>query len=161
MTKADLLAHITAERVALEQTVAGLNEGQLTALGPEGWSIKDHLAHLVAWEEVLVIAHVQGRSFAEAARMDDHTAAATNHMTAETGLNDYFYRRDKERSLAETLADLHRSYRRVLSVLDTLPEERLLTTDQDGHPLLEVIAGNTYRHYREHARIIRTLLAPA
>src|SRR5574341_330088 len=90
-SKTELLARIQAERAALEQAIANLSEAQMTALGPESWSVKDHLAHVVTWEQILVLAHLQGRSFAEAAHRDEATAAATAHMTAETGLNAYFH----------------------------------------------------------------------
>lgn len=161
-SKAELLARVQAERAALEQAIANSSEAQLTAPGPEGWSAKDHLAHVVTWEQILVLAHLQGRSFAEAAHMDEATAAATAHMTAETGLNAYFHQRDKDRSLAEVLADFHRSYRRLLSVLEEMDFASLLAPrdpdDPHGQPLIHVVIGDTYAHYREHRRIIQALI---
>ena len=88
--KAELMARIDREWAALERTLALLSESQMTTAGPGGWSAKDLLAHISAWERVLLICHLQGGSFAEAAGMDEATAAATEQMTAENGINDYF-----------------------------------------------------------------------
>ncbi len=48
--KADLLARIHRERSALKQTISRLSEREMITPGPEGWSAKDHLAHIVAWD---------------------------------------------------------------------------------------------------------------
>ena len=162
--KTELMTCIRDERAALEQVIGRLTEAQMTAPGPEGWSVKDHLAHLVAWEEILVVAHLQGRSFAEAAQMDEATAAKTAHMTAETGLNEYFQKRDKGRSLSEVLAMFHRSYRRLLVVLEEMDYARLLTPHDPTDPqskLIHVVIDDTYAHYREHRQIIQALTGAA
>jgi len=116
--KAELMEHIRRERAALERAAAGLSETELIRPGPEGWSIKDHLAHLITWEQILIVHHLQGHSFAEAAQMDEATAAATADMTAEGGLNDYFYERDKNLPLSKVLADFDASHQRVLATLE-------------------------------------------
>jgi hypothetical protein len=82
-------------------------------------------------------------------------------MTAESGLNDYFYRRDKDRPLPEVLADFHRSHQQLLAALDALGDADLMrppaSDDPDAHPLIESIIGDTYAHYREHRATIEAL----
>jgi hypothetical protein len=46
LSKAVLLERIDHYRLMLEDTIRGLDEEQLSQPGLEGWSIKDHLAHL-------------------------------------------------------------------------------------------------------------------
>ena len=155
---AELLAWISAERALLDQTLERLTEEQMLKPGPEGWSVKDHLAHLVTWERVLIHAHLGGQSFAEATGMDEATAAATAAMTAESGLNDYFYRRDQERQLAEVLADFRETHAEVVAKLEVMEYDELLQPRHPDDPnsarLIDYVAGDTYEHYREHARMI-------
>jgi hypothetical protein len=76
-TLLDVLDRIRVGWAALAETFAGLDEQQLTAPGPEGWSVKDHLVHLSAWERALTTIMrgqpqrlafgVLGRPFLEAA----------------------------------------------------------------------------------------------
>ncbi len=149
--KAGLLSRIDRAWAALEESFAGLSEAQLTAPGPEGWSVKDHLAHIATWERILLVAHLQGRSFAEAAGMDDATAKATEEMTAETGLNDWFLQRDRGRPLADVLADVRETHARLLEALEDA--EFAALRERMGH-----VIGNTYEHYDEHRAIIRALV---
>lgn len=108
-SKAELLQWIRRDRTALEQTLAQVSPAQMTLPGRDGWSIKDHLAHLVAWQRILLESHLGGKTFAEAAGMDEATAAATAHMTAETGLNDYFLARDRDLPLYEVMEQFQQS----------------------------------------------------
>lgn len=160
-SKVELMEHIRRERAALEQAIAGLSEMEMIRPGPEGWSIKDYLAHIVTWEQIMLIHHLQGRPFAEAAQMDEATAAATANMTAETGLNDYFYERDKNLPLSKVLADFQASHQRVLATLEKMDYEGLMKPHylHVSSPLLNFVIGDTYGHYQEHRQIIESLLA--
>ena len=60
MEKAELLQAIERSWASLDDLVAGLREPELTRHGPDGWSVKDHLAHLAAWNLALV-ALLEGR----------------------------------------------------------------------------------------------------
>ena len=155
--KAELMARIHQERAALEAALEGLNDAEVTAPGPEGWSVKDHLAHIVTWEQILLIHHMKGRPFVEAAAMDAATAKATENMTAETGLNDFFFNRDKDRELEEVLADFYESHRRVLAALEAENYESLMRPYHEGRPLLNWVKGDTYGHYEEHRRYIEAI----
>src|SRR5262245_17738606 len=58
--KTELLERIRSARAALERTIAGLDDAALSAPGPEGWAVKDHLAHLAAWGGK-VLGNMEGR----------------------------------------------------------------------------------------------------
>src|SRR5918995_1790290 len=51
-TVADVLERIHSTWTALHDTITGLSDQQMTEPGPEGWSVKDHLAHVMAWDNV-------------------------------------------------------------------------------------------------------------
>jgi hypothetical protein len=163
-SKAELMTRIHDEWAALEQLVRGLTPTQMTTPGPETWSVKDHLAHLAAWQRILVMEHLQGHSFAEAAGMDLATAAAMKGMTAETGLNDYFYRRDKDMPLDDALAAYAAAHQQVLAALEPLPEADLfkpLYPTTSDRLLLDYIISDTYWHYWEHRVIIAAIVGRA
>src|SRR5258708_36653619 len=50
-TVAEVLKRVQIDWAALEYAVASLSPAQLVAPGPEGWSVKDHLMHIGAWEK--------------------------------------------------------------------------------------------------------------
>ena len=57
MNKQDALIEITNARAILNDAIAGLSPDQLHITGVIGlWSVKDMLAHLVAWESEVVTA---------------------------------------------------------------------------------------------------------
>src|SRR5688572_25512497 len=49
-TKAELIDQLANGRKHLEELIASLSEDQLMRYGSDGWSVKDHLAHLAMWE---------------------------------------------------------------------------------------------------------------
>jgi hypothetical protein len=158
--KAELMARIDREWAALERALASLSVPQMTAPGPGGWSVKDVLAHVSAWERVLLVCDLQGGSFAEAAGMDQATAAATEHMSAETGLNDYFYQRDKDLSLSVVLDTFRETHRQVVAALESLGDADLQRAHDPDDPeshLVDSIVGDTYAHYREHRETIAAM----
>jgi hypothetical protein len=86
LSRVELLERIEGAWTAFRASFAGLDEAAVVRPGPEGWSVKDHIAHVRVWERIVLVAHMQGRSFAEAGEMDEATSRATEHMRAETGL---------------------------------------------------------------------------
>ena len=52
MEKAILLQRIEASWASLDELTAELTQAQRTTAGPDGWSVKDHLAHLALWDDI-------------------------------------------------------------------------------------------------------------
>jgi uncharacterized protein (TIGR03083 family) len=157
---ADLMARIDREWAALERALAPLSEAQMTTPSAGGWSVKDLLAHISAWERVLLVCDLQGGTFAAAAGMDQATSAATEHMTAETGLNDYFYQRDKELPLSEVLEHFRATHRRLVAALEQIDDadlRRAHNPDDPASHLVGSIVGDTYAHYRQHRATIEAM----
>ncbi|MCK9518639.1 MAG: DinB family protein [Dehalococcoidia bacterium] len=50
--RTELLQHYAASRRELLGAIAGLSDAQLMERSLDGWSVKDHLAHLAAWDEI-------------------------------------------------------------------------------------------------------------
>lgn len=154
-TKAELLARMAQGWSAFEQALGRLSETQLTTPGPDGgWAVKDHLAHLAAWERGIA-ALLQRQPRWAAMGLGE---AAISHLD-EAGVNDLIYRQNKERPLAEVQADFHEAHRQMLAALERLSEAELFkpyayyqgeADGDDTRPIIGWIVGNTYEHYAEH-----------
>jgi hypothetical protein len=162
LDKAALLERIRSARSDLEQALGRLSDEQLVAPGADGWSAKDHLAHLIVWEQGLV-ALLEHRP-----RYIDMGLDEATYLSGDTDrLNTIFYQRSKDRPLPEVLDEFRRSHQHVLDVLARLSEDDLYRTyshyqpdepgEDSGAPILGWIAGNTYEHYAEHQGWIEAL----
>jgi hypothetical protein len=60
--KDSLIAHYRQMRQALLAAIDGLSEDLLTEQSLDGWSVKDHLAHLAVWDDIRAgeIARISG-----------------------------------------------------------------------------------------------------
>ena len=159
--KADLMARIERGWEALEATIGGLREAQLNEAGGDGWSIKDHLAHLTAWHRWLLGYHFQGQAAHEILGTDPETAAE-----ADTGqINEIIRRQHAGQPVAAVIAALRDSHAEVISALEAMPFETIMQPrypeEPEAGPLLNWIIGNTYEHYEEHAPAIAALVARA
>lgn len=154
MTKAKLLEFIRAEREGLEETLQLLSPAHMTqASVQDQWSVKDILAHIVTWEQRMI-------HFLQEASAGHQPVMLPSGLTwADLAqINERTYLENKDKTLADVLADFHRSYRQVLDVLETLSEEDLMNPHRfawrNGDPLGKLVAANTYRHYEEHKKSI-------
>jgi hypothetical protein len=156
-SKAGLLERARSEYAALEQTIGQLSEAQLTAPIDGSWSAKDILAHIAAWQQILLEFHIGRRPFKEAA-----PGIAANYETdgVET-INEALYQRDRERPLAEVLDTFRRTHQQTLATIESMSEADLFRSytppgrdPSDGGQLINWIAGDTYEHYEEHRATI-------
>jgi hypothetical protein len=167
-TKSELLAQIEQGRRDFEQMLARLSEAELITPDPTtSWAIKDHLAHLAAWEAGIA-ALLQRRPRWEAMGLDEATVRASNPEQ----VNDLIYQRHKDRPLPEILATFHEAHQELLAALMELTDEDLFkgyahyapAVSGDAangpiigwiignayRPIIDWIIGNTYEHYAEH-----------
>lgn len=161
--KAELLDRIDASWTKLNRIVAGLDEGQLTTLrDTSGWTIKDHLAHLTAWEQSL-LALLEGRDRAKAAGIEE----ATDDMDVDDE-NAIIQRRNADRPLADVTDAFHRSHQAVMARLNAMSDVDLLRSYAHYQPndpaapdeaVVGWIIGNTCEHYDEHIGWIGDMLA--
>lgn len=153
-TKATLLARIGASRAALEAVVAGVARGAMERAAADGWSVRDHLAHVTAWERSL-LALLRGQSRAAAVGLSDEEEAALD----TDAINARIAAAARSLSLDEVVAQFHESHREVLGVLApmtdadfALPYSHYQPNDPpyNGQPVIGWVAGNTFEHYGEH-----------
>ena len=158
--RSELIARIQESRAALDALIGALSPEQAVAAAPDGgWSVKDHLAHLAAWQCVAylrVIGHMDHEH--EVFGMDPARYAATD----ADGLNAAVYQSCKDRTLAEVRATFEQAYQQVLGALAQLRSDDLQRPVDPAQPhlgtLAATVAGNTYEHFAEHVAWIRAAL---
>ncbi len=160
-TKAALLARIAGEHKQLEQTLDRIPTAQLVEPRLQsGWSVKDVLAHITWWERrmvQLVQGALQGQSTSPL------TLPGEQQPTTVDQINLQIFNDNRERPVEEIIAERQSSYGQVIALVEALPEATLADpTDLEvvlGRPLIPLIAGDTYEHYREHNDTIMAWLA--
>lgn len=160
MASETILQRIDRSWSALQETIGQMNDRQLVAPGPEGWSIKDHLAHVADWEEVL-LALLDGRDpYASLAEVPESTDA----------LNAVLRQRRADQPAAEVRQLLEETHRRTVTRLGELGEAALAkpyaayqpgsTRPDRDRPIRGWVLGNTAEHFDEHRAWIQALATP-
>ncbi|HSF80777.1 MAG TPA: ClbS/DfsB family four-helix bundle protein [Anaerolineales bacterium] len=157
-TKSALLDSIQDERSKLEELLAGLPEEKLVVpVAKIGWSVKDILAHITAWEG-LMLGWVQVTLRGET---PDRPAPGQSWDDLDA-LNENLHQAHKDRPLAEVLAAFKESHQVVLQMMNGLSEADLFDAQRfawrRGDPLWHMVAANTSWHYREHSESISAWL---
>lgn len=149
-TKAHLLDEIHHQRASLEVVLDRVPpDRQSQPLADDGWSVKDILAHIVAWEQVMM----QWWQASQAGETPIDPAPGLSDDDVER-LNAAFYQANRQRPLAEVQDEFHRSFAEVMAALEAASEAALV---QPGYfawtgerPFAAYIVANTSDHYREH-----------
>lgn len=157
IAKTALLDNIQSGYNQFEALLAPLSEEQMTIPAVNGpWSVKDNIAHLTAWHDYL-LNQLQGV-------IDGEKPPKFMPGLSEDEINEGFYQQNKDRPLAEVMADFRLSYQRILAAVQSISEEALnapFPWRKNGNAAWGLIAGNTYEHYEEHGNIIRRWLGQA
>jgi uncharacterized damage-inducible protein DinB len=146
----------------LTALVESLGPEGLTLEGSDGWSVKDHLDHIAAWEKSL-IALLDGSDRAAAMGI----AASGDEET--DAINDAIWKLHRGETPAQALAyfrDTHAELMRLLSGMSDADLQRPYNDYQpndprepdDNRPALDWVAGNTWEHYAEHVEWITQLV---
>jgi len=146
-SKDQLLKDIQTERRRLEKNLFLLSAEDMLQPGVTGvWSVKDILAHLVAWEKLFMewyqIGVQGGSSTIEPVGMC---------RTAMDALNQQIYEVNRWRSLDEVISEFHSSHQQVVAVIEGISEGDIFAQDRftwtGSLTLADYIAGNTCNHY--------------
>ncbi len=161
--KAEILAAMEANWTALQTFLQVLTPEQLAVLDPNGWTIKDHLAHLVDWE-IGVVALLTGRSRWAAMGINE----TTGHANEIDALNTILHEQAKTKSVSQVLAELATTHQELLTVLTGLSDADLYRPYNDyagNEPLsngsqavIYHIVNNSSEHYAEHLPWIRSFI---
>jgi hypothetical protein len=147
-TSAELLAGIQRERATLEELVSTLDDGRMTASArDDGWTPKDILAHLTAWEQRLLRWFERWRKTGDPGRPE--VGVTWEGMDS---INQQEYEESVAKSLDEVSREAEDSHAQVVRIVEAIADEELATTPEapDGPSWSWIIRANTWRHYQEH-----------
>lgn len=125
-----------------------------------GWSARDHLAHLDAWANSVLVMVRDGRPQWEGLGIDED-------LFREDGYdhkNEVIRQRTVDVPLDEVWASLTATHKEIARVLEELDDEQLNRPCNDvvpgsgDFPIAYKIAGNTFGHYDEHREYIERIL---
>uniref|UniRef100_A0A7C4PJI6 ClbS/DfsB family four-helix bundle protein n=1 Tax=Anaerolinea thermolimosa TaxID=229919 RepID=A0A7C4PJI6_9CHLR len=144
MNREQLLEKMDGGRAELEKLLKGLPEEEFLAPTlPNGWSVKDLLAHLetwAVWAEALYPTLAAGKTPEKIGDVDETNAR--------------IFAENRERPLREVLRAEEDAFRRLRALAETAPEADLFDPLRfawcGGQPFVNYIAWNSYDHYAEH-----------
>jgi hypothetical protein len=156
-TKADLLQMVENGRAEFMALINQIPQERMLETGVESnWSVKDILAHIAAWE--LKMSQV----FAELQQSDAPPDWPTTDEAVDA-LNANFYETNRDKPLAQVIADFDAAYPQALAATKAMSEGDLFDPRRfawrEGRPLWWMVAGNTFGHYGDHIPNIETWLA--
>jgi hypothetical protein len=143
-----------------EDLLASLSEGQITApLSPSSWSIKDAMAHLMAWQQVSV-ARLEAAQLntkpvfpSWLAGLDPESEEHREQFNAR--IHDAY----RQQSWSRVHQDWRDGFLRFLRLGEEVSQDDLLNRERypwlKGYPLIAVLEGS-HSHHHEH---LESLLA--
>lgn len=154
MTRSDAeMARIDASWVELDRLIEGLGPEGLALTGADGWQVKDHLAHIAAWEQSLI---------ALLARSDRATAMGLREPTGDTeAINQSLLELHQKMDASAALEYFRDTHARLVQLIESLTDADLQRPYNDyqpddprdaadNRPVIDWVASNTYEHYAEH-----------
>jgi len=161
-TKAALLDTMRAERAQWDALLARGDAARMTEPAlPDGWSLKDLIAHVSAYEQWTADQlRAAARGEREmVVRAGDPPADQPYDMDAN---NAHIYAANRDRPLAEVLAEAPVAFQALIDAVEASPEDLLTEPDRvawtRGGSLLDIVPEQCYDHYAQHAADVESFL---
>jgi hypothetical protein len=146
----------------IEACLASLSESQMTdTFDEQGWNVKDHIAHLAAWEEsAALLFHGKTRHQTLGIDLGEFTGENINAINAAVR------ERWQPLSTQAMLERFHSIHKSLMASVAKLADKDLnqpaaaffpQTPPGESRRVHEIINANTTYHYQEHLEWIRTL----
>jgi hypothetical protein len=160
MSKAELLEKIQAGWDEMHTYLDSLSNGQkLYPTDAAGWTVKDHVMHLAAWEDGLT-ALLDKQYRRTYMGIDDAIWNA-----GDDAINAVIQQRYKDLSWADVQDKWQAVHNKLLKQIDALSEATLQTPYSAYNPkspsqreIIGYIGGSTYYHYAEHLPWIKAIV---
>jgi uncharacterized damage-inducible protein DinB len=163
VTADEIRDRIKRSRQELVDLISPMDDAAMSAPGPDGgWAIKDHLAHIGAWEHWLLAL------FEKRDRLAAMGAAGARREIDD--VNAAVFDLHRHESAREARAYFDDAHRRLMAVLDRLTtadfeqpyksffDSEVDDGDDEQQSVLVPVAANTYDHYAEHIEWLKDRL---
>ena len=153
ITRERFLAQFKEERAAWEAQLEEIPAERWTEPGASGdWTVKDVVAHVV-WHDREIIGVLRARALVGSELWALDTPSR----------NEAIYAESRDRSLAEVQADARQTGAELEAEVERLTEEDLneparIRDMLPGYRPWQLLADNTYDHYRDHRSVLRAWL---
>ena len=153
MDKATFLETLRADRAEWEAVLAAIPQERMSTPGVAGdWSVKDVVAHM-AWGEREMVGVLRMRAL----------VGSELWNVSQDARNAAVFEENRQRALEDVLAEEPQVFQQLLALLEPLTDEDLLDSGRFAEMPAEwepwqVIASNTYEHYRQHVPDLRAWL---
>ncbi len=162
VTVAELQARITTAWGVYMNQVARLSPSQIEAPDPDGWTPRDQVAHVAAWERV-VLAILNGEPRAAALGITDEQYAG-----GTDAINELLRQRSASRPWPEVLDEAEQTHAAVVERVAALGDDDLHRDfasfspadagEDGGDPILNWLRWDTYEHYDEHGEALARIV---
>ena len=157
MNRTQFIETLDRERTEWDALLARIPTQRLSESDVVGdWTVKDIIAH-VTWHEREIVGLLQGRTL---------LMASAFWNLAQDERNQAIFDQNKDRSPEDVVREAERVYPGLRALIAEVSDKELIDpTHFEGMPgdwvPWQIIAGNTFRHYRHHAADIHAWLEGA
>jgi hypothetical protein len=163
--KTEFLQALEAAWVELDSFLASLTESQMTdTFDDQGWNIKDHIAHLAAWEESMAMLF-QGKPRHQTLGIDLPKITWENMNEINAAIRKHRKSLPKKSALDE-FRGLRSVHHKLVASVNGLSEAELnqpadfffsKTPPGEEWRVFEMVHGNTTEHFQDHLPWIKKL----
>jgi hypothetical protein len=153
VSQKEVLSQIKAGWEKVQDFINSLSNEQLTMnMDASGWTVKDHLMHLVVWQDgIEALLRKESRH---------KTMGLTDELweNAEVDeMNGYLQQLHVNKPIEEIRRLADESYQRLMATIGSLSDNELNApyshfddTAERVNPIAGWVVGNTFEHYEEH-----------
>jgi len=167
MNKTEMIAALDQLRADWQAVLAQVDAAQMEQPGAMGeWAFRDIVSHLTGWRKRTVAVFEAAAHNTAPEPSEWPSALGTEEESEESeekvsGINHWFYEKDRQRPLADVLAESEQVFRRLDAALRQVRAEDLNVAGRfawlKGWPL--TLEGSLEHYYVDHAPDIQAWLA--
>lgn len=157
----EILEKLREEFTRWKELLSNLSEEEITTSRlPNGWSIKDLMAHLMAWQQVTT-ARLEAAQLNESPVLPEWLAGASPESEDELHqFNARIFETHRERSWSQVHQEWRVGFLKVLKLGEEIPEDDLVSAGRypwlNGYPLITVLQGTYEHHHVDHLGALLT-----
>ena len=161
--KDELLERMRTGRASWDALVAHVPESVVAEpVLPNGWSVKDLVAHVAAcekWTAAQIVAMTEGRVPTDMELFGVESLPAGSRSWDTDSINAMIHDHSKDADIADVVLLADRSFQELVAAVEAAPDEVLANPGSwtNGESVLELVPGETYAHYEQHVDDLRSI----